>query len=162
MKECGICFNNKSTCFTPCNHYFCKICILTWLDIKHNCPLCRSYVNNNQLTQISTVHTNIKTRSKTLPLRKWNLLISLENFLESMKTQGPISYKMKILDNLFKTAYNNAIIIKNDEDLTKSLYKNLEILETDENIINNGYLDTIKIWKYKFVNVNCFSPSLTV
>ena len=152
MKKCGICFNNKSTCFTPCNHYFCKTCILTWLDIKHNCPLCRSYVNNNQLTQISPILTKMKTRSKTLPLRKWKLLNCIENFLESIKIPGPISYKMNILDKLFKTAYNNIIIIKNDEELLKCLYDSLETLKNDENIINNGYLDTIKTWKYKFKN----------
>tara|TARA_B100001250_G_C19774270_1_gene778782 strand:+ start:789 stop:1250 length:462 start_codon:yes stop_codon:yes gene_type:complete len=152
MTLCGICFDDKSTCFTNCNHYFCKTCIHTWLNIKHNCPSCRAYVNKNLLTNILHTLTKIKTRSKTLEDRKWNLLTSVDLFLESIKNPGPISYKMNIIDNLFKTAYNNFIIIKNDAELSKSLFESLEILKKDKTIIDSGYLDKIKIWDYKFNN----------
>ena len=123
MTLCGICFNDKSTCFTNCNHYFCKTCISTWLDIKQNCPSCRAYVNKNQLTNILHTLTKIKTRSETLEYRKWKLLTSVDHLLESMKTPGPISYKINIIDDLLKISYSNFIIIKNDTDFSKYLFK---------------------------------------
>ena len=34
MQKCTICFSDNPNCKSKCNHYFCKSCILTWLNIK--------------------------------------------------------------------------------------------------------------------------------
>jgi len=41
--ECLICSEEHEThLMTPCNHKFCKNCILEWLSIKLECPYCRN------------------------------------------------------------------------------------------------------------------------
>ena len=43
--NCSICLENiDNELILPCNHSFCKVCILTWLNDKCNCPLCRAEV----------------------------------------------------------------------------------------------------------------------
>ena len=44
--SCGIClepFNNKPF-ITSCNHKFHWDCLLAWLRINNNCPMCRNYI----------------------------------------------------------------------------------------------------------------------
>ena len=42
-ERCSICFENINTVETilPCGHFFHKICINPWLDLRGNCPICR-------------------------------------------------------------------------------------------------------------------------
>lgn len=39
--ECSICHSVKSNVKTTCKHLYCKDCLLKWLSIKNNCPMCR-------------------------------------------------------------------------------------------------------------------------
>ena len=38
---CSICHTTVSNVKTICNHYYCEDCLLRWLAIKQNCPMCR-------------------------------------------------------------------------------------------------------------------------
>jgi hypothetical protein len=41
-EECSICLLiEKEQITLPCNHHYHKTCILEWLNIQNNCPLCR-------------------------------------------------------------------------------------------------------------------------
>ncbi|GAX72705.1 hypothetical protein CEUSTIGMA_g161.t1 [Chlamydomonas eustigma] len=41
--ECSICLDTmEHPVATPCNHWFCRECIIGWLDSKTNCALCRA------------------------------------------------------------------------------------------------------------------------
>ncbi|KAG2497725.1 hypothetical protein HYH03_004461 [Edaphochlamys debaryana] len=45
--DCPICFDTlDGPTVTPCNHWFCKECITSWLNssVHHNCPACRGPV----------------------------------------------------------------------------------------------------------------------
>ena len=46
-KECSICLepieeNKEVKKLINCNHYFHKSCILNWILVNSNCPLCRN------------------------------------------------------------------------------------------------------------------------
>lgn len=46
LYECPICYEPMSlekTVITPCGHAFCDTCIITYMQTKDECPLCRSY-----------------------------------------------------------------------------------------------------------------------
>lgn len=152
MNTCSICFSNNSTHFTKCNHYYCKTCIYTWLEIKSNCPLCRSFITKNDVKTITNPKYTVKTRSKTLLSRKFKLLSDMDYYVHKINRPGPMSQKIMNLDKLFKISYNNIVIIKNDIQLFNILNRCIEDLKNNENVIEKGYLDKIKLWKYKLDN----------
>ncbi len=40
--DCPVCLKKVEDYIkTKCNHFFCKICLDKWLDIKNTCPMCR-------------------------------------------------------------------------------------------------------------------------
>jgi hypothetical protein len=40
--ECGICYDETfSTIHLPCKHVFCTSCLMKWMKVKQNCPMCR-------------------------------------------------------------------------------------------------------------------------
>lgn len=43
FKKCSICFNIMflSYSFSICKHKFHKKCLMDWLSIQNNCPICR-------------------------------------------------------------------------------------------------------------------------
>ncbi len=43
-KMCLICLENKITLQTNCNHNYCTNCITEHYKINHNCPYCRSKI----------------------------------------------------------------------------------------------------------------------
>lgn len=44
-EKCSICLvNKKNSIISPCNHDFCRSCILSWFDIVSSCPLCRQKI----------------------------------------------------------------------------------------------------------------------
>jgi ankyrin repeat protein len=40
-EDCSICHGVRSNVKTVCNHLYCEECLLQWLSIKQNCPMCR-------------------------------------------------------------------------------------------------------------------------
>ena len=55
-KECTICYGNlNSPVMEPaCQNIFCAKCLLTWLDEKSNCPMCRNHINTSDLVYITS------------------------------------------------------------------------------------------------------------
>jgi hypothetical protein len=51
LDKCCICFDNfkenEKIVKLSCNHYFHQICLLNWIFIRRNCPICRSNFLNN-------------------------------------------------------------------------------------------------------------------
>ena len=92
MQKCTICFSDNPNCKSKCNHYFCKSCILTWLNIKHNCPLCRSYLNEYLLEDINCKN-NYSLRSKTYNKRRIYIINATNFYLVKFKS---INYTPKI------------------------------------------------------------------
>ena len=53
--SCNICFANcNNLLITKCNHIFCFKTIITWLNLKQTCPLCRTELKWNDLQQLGT------------------------------------------------------------------------------------------------------------
>lgn len=154
MQKCTICFSDNPNCKSKCNHYFCKSCILTWLNIKHNCPLCRSYLNEYLLEDINCKN-NYSLRSKTYNKRKTYIINAINFYFVKFKSINyTIAEKVKFIDELFKIAYENISVIKKEKELNTLLNESLFNLKNDHIIINNGYLDKIKLWDYKFKQTN--------
>ena len=53
--SCAICFEvPKNSCVPPCcARPFCGECILTWMSLNTNCPLCRAELHSSQLVTLS-------------------------------------------------------------------------------------------------------------
>ena len=50
--ECAICKEDtKEPASTPCGHVFCYACILSWMNIKANCPTCKTKLNGKVAIQ---------------------------------------------------------------------------------------------------------------
>jgi SNF2 family DNA or RNA helicase len=51
---CNICYENiENPVLEPkCHNIFCSKCLLTWLQTKETCPLCRNYVNTSELVYL--------------------------------------------------------------------------------------------------------------
>jgi len=73
---CSICTGNlKSPIMEPsCQNLFCGECLLTWLQKKQNCPLCRANINTTELIYLSgreDCEKNVSVKEKRYtPLEK--------------------------------------------------------------------------------------------
>jgi hypothetical protein len=167
--QCSVCYTNKNLFYTACNHNFCENCIKTWLEIKKNCPVCRRSVwGYRKCKIICKKNTKFvrkvppKTRSKT----RQNRLNRLSTFLDNSYNEynnifnnndNDIHIKMKLVDKIFKEIISNLTLIRQldrqlDSSYTKSISDLIQQLENSPNVVNNNYLDKIKLWKYKFNN----------
>lgn len=106
MSECVICIQKiKDKVLTPCNHEFCRECILQWVVKKHNCPLCRQYLNVKSLTGRITRSTAALTR----------IYNAIERFTEGPKTLERMIDVFSVV--LMK---NNEIILKSNKDFREA------------------------------------------
>ena len=106
MSECVICMQKiKDKVLTPCNHEFCRECILQWVVKKHNCPLCRQYLNVKSLTGRITRSTAALTR----------IYNAIERFTEGPKTLERMIDVFSVV--LMK---NNEIILKTNKDFREA------------------------------------------
>lgn len=76
-QQCSICFTTiTSPVMEPlCQNIFCTKCLLTWLQTKNNCPLCRQEVNTNDLVYVNT-GGECKTDDTPLPTKE-NMIIDI-------------------------------------------------------------------------------------
>ena len=106
MSECVICMQKiKDKVLTPCNHEFCRECILQWVVKKHNCPLCRQYLNVKSLTGRITRSTAALTR----------IYNAIERFTEGPKTLERMIDVFSVV--LMK---KNEIILKTNKDFREA------------------------------------------
>ena len=40
-EACAVCLDKEADTVLPCKHYYHHNCILSWLKLNHNCPVCR-------------------------------------------------------------------------------------------------------------------------
>ena len=46
--DCSICCDDKvNPVVLICNHSFCEVCILKWLEREKTCPVCRTEIKSN-------------------------------------------------------------------------------------------------------------------
>ena len=54
--ECAVCYDkigNKNNCVTPCGHTFCFQCMMSCLNYKNTCPICRQVLQADINDEIS-------------------------------------------------------------------------------------------------------------
>lgn len=75
---CNICFEKlKNPIMEPsCNNIFCGRCILTWLQTKQTCPLCRENIVASELIYLSNPDA-VETKSEEGPLTKQDTIVKL-------------------------------------------------------------------------------------
>jgi SNF2 family DNA or RNA helicase len=80
-EDCSICCSkiDNPVMETNCQNIFCGKCLLTWIDTKPNCPLCRDNIESNDLVYININGSKQKSPKKTTPQikTKINTVISL-------------------------------------------------------------------------------------
>lgn len=76
--NCNICFDTLSNPIMEpaCNNLFCGRCILTWLQTKQNCPLCRKDVVANELIYLSP-NGETKTEDTNKKLTKQETIVKI-------------------------------------------------------------------------------------
>ena len=104
--SCAICFEvPKNACVPPCcAKPFCGECILTWMTLHSNCPLCRSTLHSSQLVTIGSINTG-KT-SQMLSKQETVLQLLEDNpnghfLIFSRYDNSFISLKREIEDTLY-------------------------------------------------------------
>eukprot|EP00249_Psilotum_nudum_P025360 c29752_g1_i1 orf=153-752(+) len=81
--QCSICLDAavQHPLVTPCGHLFCAECLQRWIDRKSSCPLCKSFVSEQNTIAIASIcaekqgpeleslfQCNICTNTPTLPV----------------------------------------------------------------------------------------------
>jgi hypothetical protein len=76
--NCNICFEKLSNPIMEpsCNNLFCGRCILTWLQTKQNCPLCRQNIVVNQLIYMDE-NKSIESKSENHKLTKQEMIVKI-------------------------------------------------------------------------------------
>ena len=80
LPKCPICLNYLKDPVKPigCNHIFCEICLLMWLQKKNQCPICRNYIP--ETTQIYLPYSD-EAKNKKLELLNYEIeQVKLDNF----------------------------------------------------------------------------------
>lgn len=119
MTECVICMQKiKDKVITPCNHQYCRECILRWIVVRHNCPVCRTFLMVKGITGRQTRTTAALTR----------IYGALERF-----TEGPrnIERMKEVFDIVLEK--KNKILIKNNREFR--IAYNEKVIQA-ENIYN--------------------------
>ena len=99
--DCVICLQKiKDKSITPCNHEFCRECILQWVIRNHNCPICRRFLTTKSIT-------GRLTRQGSATMRVYGALESYIN--------GPKSLNGML--NVFKVVLKkeNRILLNNNK-----------------------------------------------
>ena len=115
--DCVICMQKmKDKVITPCNHQFCRECILQWILKKNNCPICRRFLTVKSVT-------GRLTRTGAATMRVYEALESyivgprtLERMINIFKVVLKKENKILLINNKgFREAYNEKV--KQAEDI---------------------------------------------
>ena len=66
-KACSICFEPNDLSLTKCGHIFCIACIKEWVNMKHNCPVCKKEL---YLNDVYSLNKKIDVKEEINPLIK--------------------------------------------------------------------------------------------
>lgn len=150
-QNCTICLENiekDNFCIIKCGHYFCKSCIIKYINKKediYDCPNCRCnflldnvyvpLINNNDFNYIEGTKIN---KIKEI-INSCNKTVVLTEFKENIKIKDYISDKINFYNLFSKNNYlkdKNKIMFNNDE----------------KSLLFCNYED---ILKYNLNNINC-------
>lgn len=125
MNTCPICLQKiKFKKTLPCSHKYCNECIKEWLRKNDSCPVCRCKPNHRYNTRLNNFNKNkdsILTHMKELiNLYDWPFLTN--------------SQKVNIFNNLFKSIYENKILLKNKK-LKKVTLNKIQYLKDNNEFI---------------------------
>jgi hypothetical protein len=137
-KSCAICMEKmESPVLEPnCQNLFCGECLLTWLQKKMNCPLCRSHVDTTKLTYVET-ETEKKIKSCFSPSREKTkeetIIDILQNkdgkFIIFSNFDNTFNIIQKILqENSIKYAQIKGTLKSIDENLKKYKEGELQVI----------------------------------
>jgi hypothetical protein len=104
---CTICYESPDvTCVTPCcMNVFCGRCIVTWITIRNNCPLCKEVIQPRSLIKIDT-----GVRPK--------LLSKLEALVEYLRQgQGQYILFSRNVQEVYTYIVNNLPNLQDDVDI---------------------------------------------
>ena len=164
--KCGICYCNKNIVKTNCKHYFCKSCLLTWRNIKNNCPMCRTIISytedvvrsktsNRQNNKNSIISPRV-TRSMTKRSREANFYREFRRIVFSDNINEMTSHdeKTKMVNKVVKLCFQNYTL------LHPNIYAMIsEILDSDEYHIHNRGIFKQRLLEIKqFINYESTIP----
>ena len=104
--DCVICLQKmKDKVITPCNHQFCRECILQWILKKNNCPICRRFLTVKSVT-------GRLTRTGAATMRVYE---ALERYIGGPRT-------LERMINIFKVVLKkeNKILINTNKDFRRA------------------------------------------
>jgi hypothetical protein len=158
--NCSMCIDNinkEDFTIILCGHYFCKYCLIKYINEKNNnleCPICRDKFNesdiycpfiNNDI--VKNIDINNKYSSK---------IDKLLNIIDTIDDKIIIITQFKSISNKLTNIFNNNINIKN----YNMFYNNNYFKEKNKNLFNNEKNKTIliltidDILKYNFINIS--------
>lgn len=111
--SCNICLINEpiNPITTPCTHLFCFKCIEEWMHHKINCPCCRRRFDANEVLEYLHEYSNeIVTRSKTVELRRINVMKNVNIKLRNIKSTPCRKEKEDLAYDTLKYVYINRIV----------------------------------------------------
>ena len=159
--SCNICLTNKpiNPITTPCKHMFCFKCIEEWMYHKINCPCCRRKFDINEVLEYYHKYSSeIVTRSKTIELRRANVMKNINIKLRNLKLAKVRKQKEKEGYDVLKYVYINRTVFNSNVFgnilfLKTVLKKSLQFYEKDR--CKNFYEWVFKFRNYiKLLNMN--------
>ena len=181
--NCSICIDNiedNNICIINCGHYFCKNCLIKYInkcDNKNDCPICRKYFDINEICNISNIKTDINNNGI-----KINKLINIINNEKFIKLIIITQFKKNLINNnalknidlateknvkLFNSNKDKSILICDYEDILNYNFTYLDYIIflnyiDDLNIyiqINNKFKNNCSKFNYLYIN-NTFEKDI--
>ena len=139
-QTCSICLdiiaiNNIS--FTECDHYFCKKCIYSNLNISNSCPNCRTKI---KMGSIHTIGKYVYNNSKLLyileKIKQHKALLIISDYTETL-------HNLQVIIKKLNGSVGKSKFSKLDTIITKSFQRNIitpyEVIFMDTENVNFAY-----------------------
>jgi hypothetical protein len=143
-----------------CGHYFCKYCVIKYINEKNNnleCPICRDKftLNNIYCPNISKNNENDQNNENNENNHYSSKINKLINIINSIDDKIIIITQFKNMSNKLTNILNNNNIIN-----FNLFYENNYFKEKNKNLFNNEKNKSIlianieNILKYNFINIS--------